>query len=65
MQTVADAGITDQSQALQCEHCGVTSPHVGVWLDYVGGQGHVQRRQCRDTVACWQCYDRAHKIQPA
>jgi hypothetical protein len=47
---------TKISQAT-CQHCGDTGDVVTNQY-YVGGQGYVPRTYCKDTVKCWERWEK-------
>ncbi len=46
----------------QCQHCGITSPNVRPFQQWVGGQGMTQGAYCSDLLACWKRWDEQHGI---
>jgi len=48
---------------MPCVNCGATQDIV-TRLEYVGGQGWVERDQCRDNTACWHRRDEQMGLLP-
>lgn len=42
---------------LKCFHCGHRGEDVVKRLNYIGGQGYVQVRECVDRIACWDRWE--------
>lgn len=43
--------------SMKCQHCGHRGEDVVKRLQYIGGQGYVQVRECADRVDCWERWE--------